>query len=280
MRSTPPHRFAAVFAAGMALVCTIAPVAAQLPPSVREVQLRVLDAKGGPIQDVRVRVCGVVAKNERFTALPGQDWRTLQPKDFAGDHAKLSELPDGEPVLFVEADHGALTVSKKFELPARKPIQLTVHLQEGLTLTGTVTTPDGAPVAGAEVRTLDPDEENQHPFVRAIGAMLVAPLTRTCGSAACARRRVRRRPTSAAAAAPSPPSTRSPMARRASPARRPRAAAPRAHADRSPRRAPRPDAPAAQPVAAASRTPPRRRAPRTPCTHDRQRALAAAAPPG
>ncbi|MEZ6036126.1 MAG: carboxypeptidase-like regulatory domain-containing protein [Planctomycetota bacterium] len=179
MRSTTPHRFLTLLAAGLAMAAAIAPATAQLPASVREVQLRVLDSKGGPIQDVRVRVCGVVPKNDRFSALPGQDWRTLRPADFTGEYARLADLPDGELVLLVEADNQALTVSKKFELPARKAIPLTVRLQDGVTLTGIVTTPDGAPLAGAEIRTVDPDEQNQHPFVRAIGAMLVAPMTRT-----------------------------------------------------------------------------------------------------
>ncbi|MEZ5965502.1 MAG: carboxypeptidase-like regulatory domain-containing protein [Planctomycetota bacterium] len=177
MPATTPRPFAGLFATVTTVVCAAVPARSQLPPSVREVRLRVLDAKGGPVQDLRVRVCGVVAENERYAALPGQDWRALQPKDFAGDHVRLGDLPDGQLVLFVEADCGALTVSRKLELPARKPIELTVRLREGGTLTGTVTTPDGKPVAGAELCTLDRNEANQHPFVRAIGAMLVAPVT-------------------------------------------------------------------------------------------------------
>lgn len=169
---------ATIFAAiSFAFALVAVPVAAQLPPSVREVELRVVDPKGSPIQDARVRVCGVLPGSDRYAAVPGQAQQALAPKDFVDGHATLRDLPDGELVVLVESDGHALTVSKSFELPARAPVRLTVRMQVGATLSGAVTTPDGKPVVGAEVHLCHRADDDPNPLARLLGERFVAPAT-------------------------------------------------------------------------------------------------------
>ena len=166
-----------VLALAAGLCAFAAPAGAQLPPSARDVELRVGDFQGGPIQEGRVQVLGAVPGAERLRLLAGQERRPLRPKDFADDRARLADLPDGQLVLLVEADGHALALSDGFELPAKKPVRLDVRLARGVSLRGTVTSPDGAPVAGAVVRTLARDDDNQHPFARTVTQMFVVPVT-------------------------------------------------------------------------------------------------------
>lgn len=169
------HPFA--LASSILAVCVAAHARAQLPPSTFEVDLRVVDEKGGPVQTLRVTPLAVVpGRAGLYRAVPGHDARALEPKDFATDRAHLAGLPEGELVLVVEADGHALTVSKPFELPARKPLRIDVRLQQGVTLQGVVTTPDGTPVAGARVHTA-PRGDQLHEIVRALGHHFVTPAT-------------------------------------------------------------------------------------------------------
>jgi hypothetical protein len=172
-----------VIASAFALALVASPLPAQLPPSSRDVELRVVDAKGGPIQDLRLTVYGAVDGGDRCRVLPGQT-RTLRPQDFADDHARLRDLPDGDLVLAVEADGHALTLSKPFTLPAKSAVRMTLSMHAGATLRGTVTTPNGEPVAGATVRTAAREDDNQHPFLKQLGQLFVVPVTPTAAQTA------------------------------------------------------------------------------------------------
>lgn len=148
------------------------------PPSVFAVDLRILDAKGGPLQSARVQVLGATDGVAMRRYVPGFEVRELQPKDFASDFVRLDGLPVGKFVVRVEADHYALTCSEPFDLPARTVQQITVRMQLGTTLTGLVNGPDGKPMADVEVGTeVGGTLGSQHAFAQLMRAMFARTTT-------------------------------------------------------------------------------------------------------
>jgi hypothetical protein len=127
-------------------------VVAQQTGAVADVEFRITDAKGGPLQVAMVRVLQPI-KGAGHRSVVGHDWRELAPKDFPGDFARVDDLPAGRYVLLVDEAHHALTLSEPFEVPAATAPQLTVRLQKGATLEGIVTDPAGKPLANVEVTT-------------------------------------------------------------------------------------------------------------------------------
>ena len=66
-----------------------------LPAATDEVDLRITDAEGGPIQNARITLRGCVEGSQRFRVIDGQARRQLEPKDFTGDYARIANLPAG-----------------------------------------------------------------------------------------------------------------------------------------------------------------------------------------
>ena len=79
-------------------------------------------------------------------------------------------------ILGPKAADGAPALSQTFRLPAYAPPRLTVRLPRGATIEGTVTTPDGRPLADAEVRTEPRVPAGAEPLTLLLG-QLVADLT-------------------------------------------------------------------------------------------------------
>jgi len=160
----------AVLAAVLAL-----PLAAQRPgpgPAITQVELRLVDARGGPIQSARVQLLGVVKGVSTYRKLPEQAPRTLTPKDFTGDCAVLAGLPVGEFVLRIDTDDFAVSCTAPFTIPAEVAPRLLVTLHRGALLEGVVHRPDGKPLEDAEVRIEDAERPaNQHPLAQLLQGM-------------------------------------------------------------------------------------------------------------
>ncbi len=135
------------------LAALAAPAQQSLPPAVQSVRVQLRDAKGGPIQDATVWVVGVQKGVIPYRKLPGQEPFALQPKDFAGDFARVADLPVGELALVVDHPLFARTVSKPFQLPSQREQDVVVVLSRGGVVEGRVLGPDQRPVANATVRT-------------------------------------------------------------------------------------------------------------------------------
>ncbi|MFT7536239.1 MAG: hypothetical protein ACI85K_002193 [Hyphomicrobiaceae bacterium] len=163
------------------LTCLLPSIAAQqrLPTATDAIDLRITDKLGGPLQNARITLRGWVKGSDRYRVIAGQTTRTLEPKQITGDYARIGQLPAGEFIWFVEADGFALTVSKKFALPSKKPRRLTVRMKSGVTIEGVVAGPNGAALANAVDSTSSQDGRNQHPFAVMMERMMVDPITIT-----------------------------------------------------------------------------------------------------
>lgn len=144
-------------------------------PSITELELRITDARGGPIQNARVEAIAAVRPG-LFRTVPDLAAWNLKPADFQGDYAILKDLPAGEYTLKVEADLFALTLSEPFTIPATKAPRLTVRMQAGTRLEGVVRDPEGKPIANVEVRTEDDSAGDEAPFLKLMG-FSIAPVT-------------------------------------------------------------------------------------------------------
>jgi carboxypeptidase family protein len=168
---------------GCLCVSLFAPVlAAQtrpLPPAVYGIKVRVEDHQGGPVQDATVQLLGVQKGSPLYRRVPGFEARTLAPKDFTDDFARLADLPAGDFVLMVESPLFAKTLSKPFTVPANSETEVVVALARGSALAGTVIGPDKKPVAGAVVRTESAQVARSGAIAPMLAAMFVDTLTAT-----------------------------------------------------------------------------------------------------
>jgi uncharacterized GH25 family protein len=171
-----------LFAALCWLSCSASLLPAQtrpLPASVYTILVKVKDNKGGPVQDATEQLLGAGKGLAKYGRVPGQDPRALAPKDFAGDFARITDLPAGDFVLMVDSPLYARSLSKPFTLPANAEVEVVVVLAVGGVLEGCVLGPDKKPVAGAVVRTTNGDSMRTGPMAAMLATVLVDTLTAT-----------------------------------------------------------------------------------------------------
>ena len=150
----------------------------QKSPTPGTVKLRVLDCNGGPVASCKVSVMRYFQAKGSFGKLPSLPTSELGQRDFAGDVATIRSLPLGEFVVQVEADLHALTRSEPFSITDEaNTAEVTVKLQRGTTITGTVYGADGKPLAGATVATREASQFSG--LVQMFGDLLPITTTRT-----------------------------------------------------------------------------------------------------
>lgn len=129
------------------------------------IRLQVVDPHGGPVQQFAYRVLSAQIEppaagaggrgQERLRALPGFDRRAARPRDFDADALAVAGLSPGRYRVVVDAPGFARSPSQPFVLTAPEAGEatpaVTVELNRGSSITGTITDAQGDPVADAKV---------------------------------------------------------------------------------------------------------------------------------
>ncbi|MEZ5964272.1 MAG: carboxypeptidase-like regulatory domain-containing protein [Planctomycetota bacterium] len=122
-----------------------------------EVELVVVDEHGGPVQSFRLTILQVDARGvQGLVPIPDLPARDVGPRDFHDGVLAISGLPEGKQVAMVEAAPYVRSFSEPFEATAPPAPRVTVRLDRGRVVTGTVLGPTKVPLAGVTVR-IEPD---------------------------------------------------------------------------------------------------------------------------
>ncbi|MFK7741449.1 MAG: carboxypeptidase regulatory-like domain-containing protein [Planctomycetota bacterium] len=122
-------------------------------PEKPRLALRVFDHKGGPVQSFSYSVFQIHPQSGARQPFLSMQRMRLEPRDFdsATGTATIPFPAPGSFALLVEADMHAAKLSATTTLEAGAKQSLRIDLDEGITLTGSVTDEAGKPIANAIV---------------------------------------------------------------------------------------------------------------------------------
>lgn len=136
--------------------------------------LQVVDRHGGPVQNFRVSVLQVMG-TDPVVYKPAVTLLDIAktPRDFATAFTNIDGLINGTFAVAITDDMHALTLSKPFKVDDGAPTKVTVVMNFGGIVRGTVRNKKGEPIAGATVTT-QPSNFAQAPSFPPLQALLDA----------------------------------------------------------------------------------------------------------
>ena len=134
-------------------------------------ELQVVDRHGGPVQNFRLSMLEIVNTDPvQYRPVATMLDVTKTPRDFTGAFTRIDGLIAGTWAVAITDDMHALTVSDPFEIKDATRSKVTVKMNVGGIVRGTVRNRKGDPIANATVQTQSHNfaETARFPMLRAL----------------------------------------------------------------------------------------------------------------